>query len=129
MESETYVRRRRWSWAAKRLVVEEAEATGNVLATAKRHGLQAQQIYRWRERLAPHECPTAFLPVTVDPTAGTERPALMLDHGRRDPSPAAVLDRGPRIELVLGSGCRIIVQGAVDADMVLKLARGLGLSR
>jgi transposase-like protein len=30
---------------------ERALSSGNVIATAKRHGIQAQQIYRWRERL------------------------------------------------------------------------------
>jgi transposase-like protein len=31
--------------------VAEALSSGNVIATAKRHAIQAQQIYRWRERL------------------------------------------------------------------------------
>ena len=31
----------------------------------------------------------------------------------------------PRIEVVLGSGRKIIVEGGVDIDAVLKLARGL----
>jgi transposase len=49
---ETYVRRRRWSWAEERAVVEEAAASGAVIGTAKRNGIQAQQVYRWRERLS-----------------------------------------------------------------------------
>lgn len=48
MDDETYVRRRRWSTEEKRAVVTEALSSGNVIATAKRHGIQAQQIYRWR---------------------------------------------------------------------------------
>lgn len=50
---ETYVRRRRrWGWAEKRAVVEEAAASGAVIGTAKRNGIQAQRVYRWRERLS-----------------------------------------------------------------------------
>lgn len=48
MDDGTYVRRRRWSSEEKRAVVTEALSSGNVIATAKRHGIQAQQIYRWR---------------------------------------------------------------------------------
>ena len=51
MDDATYVRRRRWSPQEKRAVVTESVTSGNVIATAKRHGIQAQQIYRWRERL------------------------------------------------------------------------------
>ena len=51
MDDETYVQRRRWSLKDKRAVVQEALTSGNVIGTAKRHGIQAQQIYRWRERL------------------------------------------------------------------------------
>lgn len=44
MDDETYVRRRRWSMEEKRAVVTEALSSGNVIATAKRHGIQAQQF-------------------------------------------------------------------------------------
>jgi transposase-like protein len=50
MDDGTYVRRRRWSIEEKRTVVTEAFSSGNVVTTAKRHGIQAQQIYRnWCE--------------------------------------------------------------------------------
>ena len=38
MDDGTYVRRRHWSAEEKRAVVTEALSTGNVIATAKRHG-------------------------------------------------------------------------------------------
>lgn len=125
MQSETYVRRRHWSLAEKRLVVDEAAATGNVVATAKRHGLQTQQIYRWRERLEQGEPSAGFLPVTVS----LDRPAVVPDQDQSGRDPAVVPDRGPRIEIVLGSDCRIIAEGPIDAEILLRLARGLGLSR
>jgi transposase len=121
LESETYVRRRHWTVAEKRSVVEEAAAVGNVAATAKRHGLQTQQIYRWRERLEQGETSASFLPVAVSP----DRPAALLDQDQRRQDPAVVPGRAPRIEIVLGGDRRIIAEGAVDAEILLRLARGL----
>jgi hypothetical protein len=46
--------------------------------------------------------------------------------GAKSPSPVATDALAPgRVEIVLHSGRRIIVEGGVDADAVLKLARGL----
>jgi transposase len=125
VEDETYVRRRRWSLVEKRAVVEEAQTSGNVIGTAKRHGIQAQQIYRWRERLDERQGPATFLALSVASEATTACPAPVLDEDSRDRGPASLLDRSPRIEIVLSSGRRIIVEGGVDVDAVLKLARGL----
>jgi transposase len=49
VDDETYVRRCRWSVEEKRAVVSEALSSGNVIATAKRHRIQAQQIGRFEE--------------------------------------------------------------------------------
>ena len=93
MDGETFVRRRRWSVEEKRAVVSEASSSGNVIATAKRHRIQAQQIYRWRERLGERLGPAAFLAVSIAPDHGPHNPAPVLDRDRR---PAAKLDRSPR---------------------------------
>ena len=125
MDNETFVRRRRWSVEEKRAVVSEALSSGNVIATAKRHGIQAQQIYRWRERLDERPSPAAFLAVSIAQDHGPHSLAPVLDQGSRDRSPAAMLDRSPRVEIVLSAGRRIIVEGGIDVDVMLKLARGL----
>lgn len=125
MDDGTYVRRRHWSVEEKRAVVTEALSSGNVIATAKRHGIQAQQIYRWRERLEERQSQTAFLPVSVAPDSVLLSSTPMLDQGRQDHSPAAMLDRSPRVEIVLSAGRRVIAEGGVDIDVMLKLARGL----
>ncbi len=96
MDDETYVRRRRWSVEEKRAVVTEALSSGNVVATAKRHGIQAQQIYRWRERLDERQQPTVFLPVSIAPDSMPLSPAPVLDQEIQDPSPPVMLDRSPR---------------------------------
>ena len=125
MGDETYVRRRRWSLEEKRTVVTEALSSGNVIATAKRHRIQAQQIYRWRERFDERESPTAFLPVSIGPGSVPLSPTPVLDQGSQDHEPAAMLDRSPRVEIVLSAGRRIIAEGGFDIDVMLKLARGL----
>jgi len=125
VDDETYVRRRRWSAEEKCAVVTEALSSGNVIATAKRHGIQAQQIYRWRERLDERQSATAFLPVSIAPDSLSPSPAPVLDQDIQDPSPAVMLDRSPRVEIVLSAGRRIIIEGNVDIDAMLKLARGL----
>jgi transposase len=125
VDDETYVRRRRWSVEEKRAVVSEALSSGNVIATAKRHGIQAQQIYRWRERLDERQSPTAFLPVSIAPDSVPHTPAPVLDQDSRGHSPAVMLDRSPRVEIVLSTGRRIIAEGGLDIDAMLRLARGL----
>ena len=96
-----------------------------MIATAKRHSIQAQQIYRWRELLDERQNQTAFLPVSIAPDSVPLSPAPVLDQGRQDHSPAAMLDRTQRVEIVLSSGRRVIAEGSVDVDVMLKLARGL----
>ena len=46
MESETYVRRRHWTLAEKRSVVEEAGTSGNVAATAKAIETPRSNLYK-----------------------------------------------------------------------------------
>lgn len=125
MDDGTYVRRRRWSVEEKRKVVTEALSSGNVVATAKRHGIQAQQIYRWRERLDGLQNPVAFVPVSIASGSMPLSPTPVLDQDSEDHNPAVMLDRSSRVEIVLSAGRRIIVDGALDTDAVLQLARGL----
>lgn len=125
MEGETYVRRRRWSAQEKRAVVTEALASGNVIGTAKRHGIQAQQIYRWRERLEAQPASSAFLPLSVAPDPALPSPTPVLDDASRDRHSASRLDRSPRVEIVLSAGRRLIVDEGVDTDAVLRLVHGL----
>ncbi|SFT30813.1 MULTISPECIES: transposase [unclassified Methylobacterium] len=133
MDDATYVRRRRWSPQEKRAVVTESVTSGNVIATAKRHGIQAQQIYRWRERLEARPACGAFLAVAVASDPGPSSPAplsepvpaSLLDDTSRDRDPTSRPERSPRVEIVLSAGRRIIVEGGVEVDAVLALARGL----
>lgn len=108
-------RRRRYTLAFKRRVVEET-LTGreSVSVVARRHDLNANLVFNWRRRYAhgalsgAAETPTALLPIRVTTAAGDE--ALP-----KRPNGVAEL------ELLLASGHRVRVHGAVD-PAVLRVA-------
>ena len=109
-------RRRRWSDDEKcRIVMESVSGPRQVSATARRHGVSRSQLLTWRRKMVAEAGPIApgFVPVVFAPDEGIAAPA---------PSPSAAQ---PRLEVVLCCGRRIIAEGAVDTDAVLKLARGL----
>lgn len=125
-----YVRRRSWTLAEKRAVVAEAfSVDGNVSAIAKRHGVQCQQIYRWRDRLKvvdkrksadfiAVEMKASSLPVPFAGTPDQEAKA----------APRTKTGGGEFVEIsaVGGSVIRVPVSAgaAFVADIVLSLARG-----
>jgi transposase len=63
--------------------------------------------------------------VSIAPDPVPPGPTPVLDQSRQDHSPAAMLDGSQRIEIVLSAGRRVIAEGGVDVDVMLKLARGL----
>ena len=98
-------RRRRWSLAEKRRIVEESFRPGHgAEATARRHGLSRSQLYLWRQRygagLLGGDREPAFAPVVVasEPTATT----------------SVTSAPETRIEIVLGNGRRLVVPVSVD---------------
>lgn len=89
-------------------IIEEAAASGNVTGTAKRHGIQAQQIYHWRERLFGPSEPAGFLPVSIAADPSLCLPAPVLEGDCRDEAPAPVLDgTADRIEIVAANGVTV----------------------
>lgn len=107
-------RRRRWSDEEKRrIVLESMSGPRQVSATARRHNVARSQVLAWRRAMLAEDAVSApcFVPAVVVPDVAA---AAM---------PADV--RKSRIEVVLRSGRRIIFEGGVDMDAVLKLARGL----
>ncbi|NLH79566.1 MAG: transposase [Phyllobacteriaceae bacterium] len=126
---EEYVRRRAWSADEKRAIVEEAAASGNVIGTAKRHGIQAQQIYRWRERLFGPTEPAGFVAVSVvvDPPAALLAP--MPEQGRPEEAPAPVLDGiSDRIEIVSG-GVTVRLPPSSAVPLIVAVATELARRR
>jgi transposase len=105
-----------WSAEEKRSICRETRAPGvSVAQVARRHALNANLIFKWLKdrRFAPAdtvEAAPVFLPVEIH---GAEAPAA------RIASPA----RGAhgRVEIVLATEHRLLVEGPFDADAVAKL--------
>ena len=105
----TVERRRRWSWTDKQQIVDETLVPGaSISAVARRYGLHPSQVFAWRKTVregdigeatgcGSFDC--AFAPVVVS------GPRL---------SPSGAFDSG-RMEIVLVSGRRIMVDASVDA--------------
>jgi transposase len=106
-------RRRRWSAAEKRRIVEESlAAEASVVEVARRHDIHPNLLHLWRRQARtrtvaptgePNDAPTQrvrFAPVAV----ATDARASTLPSGM--------------IEIELASGTRLRITGSVDAAMV-----------
>jgi transposase len=105
-------KRRRWSRDVKRqLVAETLEPGSSVSIVARRHDVNANQLFKWRHELAgPIPTAAALVPVAVTPEPTTGRVAAQ---------PALVPKSAPgRIEIVLSGGVRVRIEGAVDPAAV-----------
>lgn len=106
-------RRRRWSAAAKeRIVLESLSAPRQISATARRHNISRSLLMIWRRAFLARNggASPGFVPAVV-----TAEPAPVLP-------PVASMSR---TEIVLRCGRRIVVEGRIDIEAVLALARGL----
>ena len=106
IEVPTKPKRRRHSPAFKRRVVAEVLAgQESVSVIARRHDINANLIFKWKKRYLPGgmntDQPTRLLPIQVA--------ELPHDQVPDSPSPG-------RIEIVLGAGQLITVQGDVSSD-------------
>ena len=101
-------KRRRWPREVKRqLVAESLEPRSSVSIVARRHDVNANQLFKWRRELAE---PTALIPVAVMPEPATGPVAA---------EPTMVPKSVPgRIEIVLSGGVRVRIEGAADPAAV-----------
>ena len=100
-------RNKRWPEALKRQIVAETRLPGaSVSVVARRHDVNANQLFTWRRR---YEAGAAERDVTLVPVS--VRPSPLND-------PAADCDpprpSGGAIEIELTSGVRVRISGAVD---------------
>jgi transposase-like protein len=99
--------RRTFGLADKRRILAEAERSGtSISAVARRYGIAARVLFRWKQELAPPEA-QVFLPVTVADAAAAPEAALM-------PTPVIVERAAHGIEVDLIGGRR--VRFAPDTD-------------
>lgn len=108
--------RRRWSEEEKQAIIEESKTTP-VARVAKKHGVATSLLFRWRKMqgirvrgLSPH-APEEKKFVRVALPVPVEAAAANCSHGS--------------IEIVLGSGCRVIVGPDVDATALKRVIEAL----
>ena len=113
-------KRRRFSEADKRRIVEEADRPdASVSDVARRHGIAVRQLFRWKQELAPAaKAETTFLPVTI--TDVPDRSAEILPS-LPGPAPVIVERSAPGIEVELIGGRRVRFERDVDPETVRRL--------
>jgi transposase len=116
-QSSNGTRRRQWTRALKRRIVTETlEPGASVSIVARRHDVNANQVFRWRREMAPQPPAVAkqsvtMLPVEVVPEANEPRPRAR---------------RSGVIEITLAGGARVCVRGEVSPEslrQVIELLR------
>jgi len=118
-------RRRSWSDEEKQRIVAESRQPGvSVSEVARRHDVNANQVFTWRRQFA-EEVP-AFVPVIVPPEGAGD---LDLDASMAGERPTVLASPPPsevsgRMEIMLDRGRRVIVDRTVSAAA---LARVLGV--
>jgi len=137
--------RRTWSLEERQRIVAEALAPGaSVAAIARRHGLNANLIFKWirrsregwldRRRAPPRE--TAGATMSPEPAAPTFVPVKLLELS---PAPAAAAEsvakpaREPRgsarrgaMEISLPNGAKVSLDADVDAKALRRVLSALG---
>ncbi len=117
-------RRRRWSFEEKLRLVEETMHSGvTVSAIARRNDLAPSVLFLWRRlaregRLGGGARP-AFLPVQIAPSGQSNGHELSPPPA----SPPRCRRRTGMIEIDLGKGRQIRVDGDVDPDALLRVLR------
>lgn len=108
--------RRRFSDEAKLRIVDESYSGRRLgSATARKYGITRSQLNDWRDAARAGR----FGPVS---SAGFV-PAVIVPEVAATSGPLA--DGSGRIELVTANGRRVIVDGSVDVDALLRIVRGL----
>jgi transposase len=114
-------RRRRWSEAEKaRLVAAINEPGAVVTEIARRSGVDASLLYRWRRRMATWSEPPAFVPVTVMSDLGEAPSATAAGLGGAPAPPAPAL-----ITIAFGAQFRMTIEGAPDATTLASVIGAL----
>ena len=105
-------RRRRWSEDEKaRIVLESLAGPRLVSATARRHGISRAQLLAWRRTLGSERCAAAPVPGFVPAVIGSEPPTGVGSKTGLDCAKSG----DDRIEIMLGSGRRLMVRAGADA--------------
>ena len=112
-------RRRRWPEAVKRELVAATFAPGASVSTvARRHDVNANQLFKWRRQFrdgappAAEAEPARLLPVTIAASPG---PAAVVDGAA---ARSTAVPMAGSIEIALPGGVRIRIKGEVEPAAV-----------
>jgi transposase len=127
-------KRRRWPEAVKRqMVAETFEPEASVSIVARRHDVNANQLFKWRRQFAASSCGTPKEPVRLlsveiaAPPAPMSAPSVSDGAPGASKPPAAATTAPPTasvralsgsIEITLSHGVRVRIKGAVDPTAV-----------
>ena len=110
-------KRRQWTEAFKRQIVAETlEPGASVSIVARRHDVNANQLFKWRREMAPEQPPAAEQSVTMLPVEIVPEAASLAPRARRSGT----------IEIALAGGARVCVRGEVSPEtlrQVIELLR------
>ena len=105
-------RRRRWSDAEKLRIVEESFSGPRLVsATARHHGISNQLLFSWRK---------AYRDGRLGAIAGFVPAMIAPEQPEAAPGPGC-----GRIEIVSANGRRVLVDGDVEVEALLRILRGL----
>lgn len=113
--------RRRWSLEQKRAIVAEIGDGGATLSqVARRHGLHASQLFRWRADLAATTAPEPGAPA---PSAQGFMPVMLLPPSLPPPAKPST------IEIVIAGGRTVRVGSDVDTAVLVRIISALEAAR
>lgn len=114
---------RLWTVAEKRSICSQTRAPGvSVAQVARRYALNANLIFKWLKdpRFAPAQTApveSLFLPIEVQDRGASDVPAAAPARSRPD-------NLG-RVEIVLGTGHRLSIEGSFDGAAIAELLKAL----
>ena len=117
-------KRRHWSEVLKRrMVAETLEPGASVSIVARRHDVNANQLFKWRREMMSEQLPAAGENVAMLPVEIAQPVELAPE---RAGEPRSRLRRSGVIEITFGSGARVCLRGEVSPEtlrQVIELLR------
>jgi transposase len=120
-------RRRHWSEAEKRRIVAESYEPGeSVSRVARRHDVNANQLFTWRRQLGQQALgapASGFVPMVLaeDPACGSTVMGEKPSASAAEDAKAGLPPPTGRIEILLDGGRRMIVDRAVDTEVLARI--------
>lgn len=111
--------RRRYDAAFKQAIVEQTLQSGaSVARIARDHGINANQLFKWRRQFLLAEGDTLALPAQTPPTISLLPVTVVADEPAPATAPSSASATEPgQIEITLAGGT-VRIQGAVDTTML-----------